>query len=95
MKNIYKLSKKEMGELLIRFSKTHYGKIQFVLSYSLFCILFIILLIALFLYLKTKVYYLIVFLFIHSLITFITFIQGSRHFYNEVRYFSYNEKSSD
>ena len=95
MKNIYKLSKKEMGELLIRFSKTHYGKIQFVLSYSLFIILFIVLLISLFLYLKTKTYYLILFLFIHSLITFICFIQGSRHFYNEVRYFSYNEKSSN
>ena len=95
MKNIYKLNKKELGELLIRFSKTHYGKIQFVLSYSLFVILFIILLIGLFFYFKTKSYYLIVFVFIHSLITFISFIQGSRHFYNEVRYFSYNEKSSN
>ena len=95
MKNIYKLNKKELGELLIRFSKTHYGKIQFVLSYSLFCILFIVLLITLFIYFKTKSYYLIIFLFVHSLITFITFIQGSRHFYNEIRYFSYSEKSSD
>ena len=95
MKNIYKLSKKEMGELLIRFSKTHYGKIQFVLSYSLFCILFIILIILLFFYFKLKSFNLIILLFIHSLITFITFIQGSRHFYNEVRYFSYNEKSSN
>ena len=95
MKNIYKLNKKELSELLIRFSKTHYGKIQFVLSYSLFCILFIVLLIVLFIYFKTKSYYLIIFLFVHSLITFITFIQGSRHFYNEIRYFSYNEKSSN
>ena len=93
MKSVYELSKKELSELLIRFSKTHYGKIQFVLSYSLFVILFIVLLIALFLYFQTRSYYIIAFLFIHSLITFISFIQGSRHFYNEVRYFSYNEKS--
>ncbi len=95
MKNIYNLNRKELSELLIRFSKTHYGKIQFVLSYGLFVIMFFILILGVFLYLLTKLEVLLIAIFFISLFTFVTFIQGSRHFYNEVRYFSYNEKSSD
>ena len=92
MKNIYSLNRKELSELLIRFSKTHYGKIQFVLSYGLFVIMFFILIFGVFLYLLTKLEILLIAIFFISLFTFVTFMQGSRHFYNEVRYFSYNEK---
>jgi hypothetical protein len=92
MKNIYTLNRKELSELLIRFSKTHYGKIQFVLSYGLFVIMFFILILGVFLYLLTKLDVLLIAIFFISVFTFVTFIQGSRHFYNEVRYFSYNEK---
>ena len=92
MKNIYSLNRKEFSELLIRFSKTHYGKIQFVLSYGLFVIMFFILILGVFLYLLTKLDVLLIAIFFISVFTFVTFIQGSRHFYNEVRYFSYNEK---
>jgi hypothetical protein len=92
MKNIYSLNRKELSELLIRFSKTHYGKIQFVLSYGLFVIMFFILILGVFLYLLTKLDVLLIAIFFISVFTFVTFIQGSRHFYNEVRYFSYNEK---
>jgi hypothetical protein len=95
MKNIYNWDRNELSELLIRFSKTHYGKIQFVLSYGLFVIMFFILILGVFLYLLTKLEVLLIAIFFISLFTFVTFIQGSRHFYNEVRYFSYNEKSSD
>ena len=41
--NIYKMKKKDLSKLLIEFSKCEYGKIQFVISYSLFIILFLIL----------------------------------------------------
>ena len=92
MKNIYDLSKKELSELLIRFSKTHYGKIQFVLSYGLFVVLFIMLIISLCIYIQIKTRIAMTFVLFLALITFITFVQGSRHFYNEVRYFSDNEK---
>ena len=92
MKNIYSLNRKELSELLIRFSKTHYGKIQFVLSYGLFVIMFFILIFGVFLYLLTKLEILLIAIFFISLFTFVTFMQGSRHFYNEIRYFSYNEK---
>ena len=92
MKNIYSLNRKELSELLIRFGKTHYGKIQFVLSYGLFVIMFFILILGVFLYLLTKLDVLLIAIFFISVFTFVTFIQGSRHFYNEVRYFSYNEK---
>jgi hypothetical protein len=92
MKNIYSLNRKELSELLIRFSKTHYGKIQFVLSYGLFVIMFFILILGVFLYLLTKLDVLLIAIFFISVFTFVTFIQGSRHFYNEIRYFSYNEK---
>ena len=34
--NIYNMKKKDLGKLLIEFSKCEYGKIQFVISYSLF-----------------------------------------------------------
>ncbi len=94
MKNIYSLNRKELSELLIRFSKTHYGKIQFVLSYGLFVIMFFILILGVFLYLLTKLDVLLIAIFFISLFTFVTFIQGSRHFYNEVRYFNYNEKNN-
>ena len=94
MKNIYEYNKKDLSKLLIRFSKTHYGKIQFVLSYSLFVILFVLLIISLFIYFRFKSIYILFWVFILALVTFVTFISGSRHFYNEVRYFSYNEKSN-
>ena len=94
MKNIYSLNRKELSELLIRFSKTHYGKIQFVLSYGLFVIMFFILILGVFLYFLTKLDVLLIAIFFISVFTFVTFIQGSRHFYNEVRYFSYNEKNN-
>ena len=40
--NIYKMKKKDLSKLLIEFSKCEYGKIQFLLSYSVSFVMFFI-----------------------------------------------------
>ncbi|MBQ7241101.1 MAG: hypothetical protein IJS56_06665 [Bacilli bacterium] len=94
MKNIYDVDKKGLFKLLVNFQKCEYGKIQFILSYSVFLILFVLLVSSVIFYFQYKLFSLIIMVFLFALGTLISFILGSIHFYQELRYFSYNEKSS-
>lgn len=88
---IYKLNNKEIKEEIKSFSKTTYGKITFLLSYSVFIItiLFFITFILTF-YINSFELTLDKLLIIY-IITFITillsFILGSIHFYNKLERF--------
>ena len=93
--NIYKMKKKDLGKLLIEFSKCEYGKIQFVISYSLFVILFLLLIAFIVTYCITQYTFLILIIIFISLLSFISFVVGSAHFYNEVRYFSYGKEKDN
>ena len=90
--NIYKMKKKDLSKLLIEFSKCEYGKIQFVISYSLFVILFLLLIAFIVTFLITKIRFLVLIIIFISLLDFVSFVIGSSHFYNEVRFFSYNNE---
>jgi hypothetical protein len=92
--NIYKMKKKDLSKLLIEFSKCEYGKIQFIISYSLFIVLFLILIAFIVFYILTSFRFLILFIVLDSLLSFIVFLVGSAHFYNEVRFFSYGKEKS-
>ena len=94
MKNIYEVDKKGLFKLLVNFQKCEYGKIQFILSYSVFLIIFVLLVSSFVFYIQYKLFTLLILTFVMAFATLVSFVLGSIHFYQELRYFSYNEKSS-
>ena len=84
---IYKLNKKSLGKEILKFGKTEYGKIQFLLPYILFFIQFIgviVLLVEAYRHPSMKVFFLLYPLIVCTLITFVL---GSIHYYKELRIF--------
>ncbi len=96
--SIYELTKKEMWNLLKSFARCEYGRIQFVLSYSLSFILFFIMIILFVMLLLVGSVFkkmIITFLFLTALLCLIAFIVGSVHYYTELRYFCYKLNKRD
>jgi len=77
--NIYTNNNKEIRAIMISFIKTIYGKITFVLSYSLFFIFLIITLVSLWVSQITFE------TFVFTVLTLIFFILGSIHYYKELK----------
>lgn len=84
--NIYELDNSKLRKVLLKFIKTNYGKIVFLLAYSLptvsFLGLFVILMMN-----KILGIYSLVFGIIDILLTLVTFVLGSRYYYHEVKNF--------
>ncbi len=84
---IYKLTKKELSKELINFSKTYYGKVQFLLSYIVFFVSFLALIIELYRYSKSSYEYCYLYplLYVLVFITLLSFVLGSIHYYKELK----------
>ena len=82
---IYKLDKDDVWKYLVKFSKTEYGKIMFLICYSIPIILFIMLLYTLIMeFLYPGCDFIIIAAFI-ALFDLISFCIGSYSFYKEFR----------
>jgi hypothetical protein len=77
--NIYTKNQQEMKKIMLSFIKTIYGKIMFLLSYSLFFIFLILALMVLALQ-GDKLFF-----FMLSFLSLILFVFGSINFYKELR----------
>lgn len=91
--NIYKMKAKDVRKELLKFSKTYYGKIVFLLSYVVFFYSFIFTLGVFLVYYFGSLLEFPYLLFFGSLVfTFLSFVIGSMNFYKEVRLFVNREE---
>ena len=81
--NIYTTDNKEIRDIMISFIKTKYGKVTFVISYSLFFLFLIITLITSCFYKFTNPL-----IFVFFVLCLISFIWGSANYYKELRIFA-------
>lgn len=94
--DIYKFSKEDIWEALKKFAGCEYGKIQFLLSYSVsFVMFFIMIILLVMLLLVSDIYknFVLFLVFSDALFTLISFVVGSMHYYKELRFFVYKLKS--
>ena len=90
--NIYELSKKQLFQLLRSFSKTEYGKIQFLISYSLaFILLIIVCILGVMIFASTKELRSVIvsWMAVVSLLDLVAFTAGTMHYYSELRFYCY------
>lgn len=92
---IYKLNNKQIGKEIRNFNKTTYGQIMMILSYSVFLISLILLLMSIYM-IKCTCGYMVGFtitIFIGMLLlTIISFVVGSINYYKELRLFVESKK---
>ena len=84
---IYKLDRKQMRDYMKKFHDTEYGKIMFIICYSSFFVLFLLLILNfIFKIFSIENHILLIILCLFS------FLIGSYFFYRELRLFINNEK---
>ena len=86
--NIYTTNQQEIKKIMFSFIKTIYGKIMFLLSYSMFFIFLFQALIVLFLHEDKMIF------FVLSFLSLLSFILGSVNYYKELRAYA-KEKKQD
>ena len=79
---IYNLDKNKFKEKLIEFNKTYYGKCIFVICYSFFIVMLLLIILNCFIEMFSDEW-----LFMISMICLISFLVGSYGFYKELRIF--------
>ena len=96
--NIYKLDNKGIRKLMVRFTKTIYGKTVFLIAYSLPIIIFIgLILIALFMNKYIDNYYMLmkltILLQLGIFANITTLLVGSAYYYHELKEFCNKENN--
>lgn len=92
---IYKLNNKQIGKEIRNFNKTTYGQIMMLLSYSVFLVSLILLIMSLYIIkctCGTMVGFPVTMFVAILLITVISFVVGSINYYKELRMFVENKK---
>ncbi len=83
---IYKMNKKEIRDAIESFNKTYYGKITFVLSFSVPLFSIILFLVTMLLQMSDCYLFILeLIVYLEIMLAFISFVLGCIHYYKELK----------